>query len=184
MDVTKSLKKFEKIWFDEMYPWIVSFLGISAEDDLLATKKVENVLKTREYAVDWKKPVKLFRNKVALIVAPGPNLDNCLKKNKNRLVNDEQSIVIAVDGATTALYKHGILPGAIVGDLDGDTEIQRKIVVQFGIPWFIHVHGDNLERVLKIVNDMPLARVYFTCQVANCKLTRNFYGFTDGDRAE
>lgn len=89
--------------------------------------------------------------------------------------------LIAADGATETLMEAGIMPQAIVTDLDGDVQYQIRASSR-GSLLFVHAHGDNLDTVRAVV---PRLRgpVVGTCQGAPSGGLLNLGGFTDGDRA-
>lgn len=90
-----------------------------------------------------------------------------------------QGVFVAADGACSALRDTGLKPDLIVSDLDGDQE-DLLFWNEQGVPFLIHAHGDNRERIRSIASrflgsmagtqSMPFNDVY------------NFGGFTDGDR--
>lgn len=92
-----------------------------------------------------------------------------------------EGYVIAADGATTVLMDSGIVPDAIVTDLDGDVEHQVRANSK-GSLIFVHAHGDNMDVVRSVVPRLK-GRVVGTCQGPPEGGLLNLGGFTDGDRA-
>ncbi|OPY44163.1 MAG: 6-hydroxymethyl-7,8-dihydropterin pyrophosphokinase [Methanosaeta sp. PtaU1.Bin028] len=87
--------------------------------------------------------------------------------------------LVAADGAAAVLLDRGLIPDAIVTDLDGDVPAiiaacQRGAVV------VVHAHGDNMDRLREFLPRLPL--VVGTAQSAPVPPLHNFGGFTDGDR--
>jgi hypothetical protein len=89
--------------------------------------------------------------------------------------------VVAADGATEDLMDAGIVPDAIVTDLDGDVQVQIRASAK-GSLVFVHAHGDNQDEVRAVVPRMK-GRVVGTCQGPPHGGLLNLGGFTDGDRA-
>ena len=102
--------------------------------------------------------------------------ENIIKIKKK--VND-QVIIIAADGATTALLNQGIQPHVIISDLDGDIE---KITEanKAGSCLVIHAHGDNILDIKKHASNF--VNKIGTVQIEPFGKVKNFGGFTDGDR--
>jgi hypothetical protein len=123
---------------------------------------------------------KKIKDKDVLVFGAGPNLEEILKKPT---VNFSDKMLIAADGATTALLKYNILPDIIVTDLDGKPEDQIKANSENSIV-VIHAHGDNIEKIKKYVPKFD-GLIMGSTQVdaKNYKNLYNFGGFTDGDRA-
>ena len=90
-------------------------------------------------------------------------------------------LIVAADGATSALRERGLVPDIIVTDLDGDVEDQVDGNAN-GSVVFVHAHGDNMPALERWVTEFPGA-VVGTCQCLPVGGVFNFGGFTDGDRA-
>jgi uncharacterized Rossmann fold enzyme len=91
------------------------------------------------------------------------------------------ALIVAADGATSTLLSHGVLPGMIVTDLDGDVEDQIRANSE-GSVVFVHAHGDNMDSIRKYVPRFE-GEIVCTCQCPPVEGVFNFGGFTDGDRA-
>ncbi len=88
---------------------------------------------------------------------------------------------IVADSGISRFLVMNSLPDVIVTDLDGP--LQEILFCQRnGSFLFVHVHGDNLE---KVKSNMPLfgERTLFTCQSTETYDLFDFGGFTDGDRS-
>ncbi len=88
--------------------------------------------------------------------------------------------IVADSGISRFLIMNS-LPDVIVTDLDGPLH-EILFCQRNGSFLFVHVHGDNLE---KVKSSMPLfgERTLFTCQSAETYDLFDFGGFTDGDRS-
>lgn len=117
-----------------------------------------------------------------IVFGAGPSLKKNIKtiKNKCCLENSEDYILIAADGATTAVLEENIVPDIIVTDLDGKIE-DLILANELGSVFVLHAHGHNLKQILKCTN--KLHKVLGTCQSKPLSNLYNFGGFTDGDRA-
>jgi len=93
-------------------------------------------------------------------------------------------LLIAADGATTALVEVGVVPHIVVTDLDGDLNAILYAASK-GSKLFIHVHGDNIEQFTNFVEELKRVTQSFvvTTQVTPYYPVVNIGGFTDGDRA-
>lgn len=111
----------------------------------------------------------------ALLCGDGPSLASELP------VAEEGELVVAADGATSAVMANDMLPDMIVTDLDGDVDDQVAANSR-GSVVFVHAHGDNIATVEQLVPRFKGA-VVGTCQCAPVTGLYNFGGFTDGDRA-
>lgn len=93
-------------------------------------------------------------------------------------------VTVAADGATGRLRELGVVPHAVVTDLDGDPDALAWAGAQ-GSRMVVHAHGDNPDALRTLVPRLgPL--VHGTHQVgpaADLEPLRNVGGFTDGDRA-
>lgn len=167
----KEWKKYYKQILDEFC--------FSIEKDLESARELDELLKIRE-----KINIEILRifieGKDVVIFGSGPSLKRSIKKYIDFFID---KVLIAADGATSALMEFCIVPDIIVSDLDGRIFDQVK-ANERGSLIVIHAHGDNLELIknnfYKFSN-----RVLGTTQADPSKFKNlyNFGGFTDGDRA-
>jgi hypothetical protein len=120
-----------------------------------------------------------IRGKPVLIFGAGPSLEKSLKEIIALGLHD-YFVVIAADGATTALLEHNIIPDVVVTDLDGRVEDLLK-ADRLGAIMVVHAHSDNVKALREYVP--RLTKVVGTTQVEELPNIYNFGGFTDGDRA-
>lgn len=91
--------------------------------------------------------------------------------------------VISVDGATTILSRHGILPRVIVSDLDGAWSWLINAAAQGSI-LAVHVHGDNYPYAVQFLMSNFLPKLIVSHQCPGHGAYSVFIpGFTDGERA-
>ncbi|MBO7718775.1 MAG: DUF115 domain-containing protein [Methanosphaera sp.] len=114
-----------------------------------------------------------------VIFGAGPSLKRHISSIK-RLSDRDKYIMIAADGATTALLEEGIIPDIIVTDLDGrmDDIIYSN---KHNTTLYVHAHGDNMDKIRRYVPQ--LENVVGTTQTNPVGQLVNYGGFTDGDRA-
>ncbi|MGA2934353.1 MAG: 6-hydroxymethylpterin diphosphokinase MptE-like protein [Methanomicrobiales archaeon] len=115
----------------------------------------------------------LIRGRAVTVCGNGPNLIEELDRIKGT--------VIAADGAANRLYARGILPDAIVTDLDGATDAFIDMN-RGGTVIVVHAHGDNMALLRSWVPRFP-GPLVGTTQSRPFGSIHNFGGFSDGDRA-
>ncbi|MEA1984683.1 MAG: 6-hydroxymethylpterin diphosphokinase MptE-like protein [Euryarchaeota archaeon] len=159
--------------WEPIYQQILDDLGFSREEDETAALLLSNLLVGSSSAgtdvLDT-----LIRGRDVLVCGNAPCLSDDLD-----VVEIEDHVVIAADGATTVLLDREIIPDIIVTDLDGD--IDKEITAnQQGAIMVVHAHGDNTVKLLKYV---PLMKnIIGTTQAKPLANVHNFGGFSDGDR--
>lgn len=92
-----------------------------------------------------------------------------------------EGYIVAADGATTTLLSAGIVPDAVVTDLDGAIGDLLRASAE-GAIMFVHAHGDNTGAVRSAAPRFE-GTVVGTCQCPPVGRLLNMGGFTDGDRA-
>ena len=97
-------------------------------------------------------------------------------------VVDRADAVLAASTAADVLLDAGVVPDAMVTDLDKNVSTARKLTER-GVPVAAHAHGDNVPALRKWVPQFAGDHVLPTTQAAPWGPVRNFGGFTDGDRA-
>lgn len=157
-------------WYDE----ILQKFGFPRADDEKSAQILNNLLKSSDRLSLSDIPSK----KDAIVFGAGPSI----KKNINeiKILDLSKFILIAADGATTALLEENIIPEIVVTDLDGE---MKDIIYanQEGSLIVVHAHGNNIEKVKEFVPS--LQRIMGTTQSTPLENVHNFGGFTDGDRA-
>ena len=119
---------------------------------------------------------KSIEHQKLFIFGNGPTLE------KDIADSDFNGVIIAADGATSALMKNNIVPDIIVTDLDGyiPDQIQAN---QDGAMIVIHAHGDNIPKLKRWVPKFKNFTGTTQAQPDENNYIYNFGGFTDGDRA-
>ena len=117
--------------------------------------------------------------KQCIIFGAGPSIKKNISFIK-KTFNLKDYLIIAADGATTALLEEHIIPDIIVTDLDGNIEKIKSSNKQGSI-LYVHAHGDNQEKIEMYVPQLD--NIIPTTQSRKIGLLENYGGFTDGDRA-
>ena len=89
-------------------------------------------------------------------------------------------VLVAADGATTALIEQKLVPDIVATDLDGNID-DILLANLRGANIVIHAHGDNIDRIASLSSFFN--NVLGTTQAQPVGNLYNFGGFTDGDRA-
>jgi uncharacterized Rossmann fold enzyme len=160
------------LW-EPIYLQILDDFGFSREGDERAAIILSEML-TDANSVGTEVLKELVQGKDVLVCGNAPVLPEDLK-----LIDPEDYVIIAADGATAVLVDRGIIPDVIVTDLDGD--VKKEIIAnQKGSIAVVHAHGDNIDKLEKYVP--RLKDIIATTQSMPLKDVHNFGGFTDGDR--
>ena len=166
------------LW-EKYYAEILEDFGFSRENDEESAKLLDEILSTEGCLTleDLKQFVD-FSDKF-IVFGAGPSLKEHVTFLKENYDLNEY-VLIAADGATTALIEQRIAPDIVATDLDGN--LDDILLANFrGANIAIHAHGDNIE---KIANLTPyFTSILGTTQSQPVGNLYNFGGFTDGDRA-
>ncbi|MEM4494561.1 MAG: 6-hydroxymethylpterin diphosphokinase MptE-like protein [Candidatus Caldarchaeum sp.] len=161
------------------YHEICRKLGIDEERDRLAAETLSKLLSG--HGASRQELSSILHSKMfAAVFGAGPSLETDLQQYLH-VFEPEAAAIIAVDGATRFFLARGIVPDIVVTDLDGGDDILLR-AAEKGCLMVVHAHGDNMEKVEKLVPLMR-GRVLGTTQTEPVTGLENFGGFTDGDRA-
>jgi hypothetical protein len=159
--------------WEPIYESILKDMGFSREGDEQAALLLSDML-TSSNSADLSELKSLIDEKDILVCGNAPVLAQDLE-----LVNPNDFVIIAADGATAVLVDREIIPDIIVTDLDGDVE-KEIIANKAGSIIVVHGHGDNID---KLNNFVPqLNRIIGSTQASPLDNVFNFGGFSDGDR--
>ncbi len=171
-----------------IYEEIVTTLGLSKEADEKATYLLHGSLQSNERIDD---PVETIRElsrsikgSTCFVFGTSMDLEREIEMVLSHIpIDDERTVIIAADGATSVLLLNGVIPDVIVTDLDGGVKDQIECTSK-GSFMIIHAHGDNVQVVKRTISDLS-GKVIQSTQVDPGDMTGviNFGGFTDGDRA-
>jgi len=158
-----------------IYRGIAKRLGLDESEDRAARDLADGLLKGR--CLDPERLEQLILGKDVLVFGAGPSLEPDFEMLKGFL---NRFVTIASDGATSIFLEHGLRPDVVVTDLDGRIEDLLK-ADEMGSLMVVHAHGDNVEALRRYLRRFKA--VLPTTQVEPKGCVRNFFGFTDGDRA-
>ncbi|RAP50068.1 MAG: 6-hydroxymethyl-7,8-dihydropterin pyrophosphokinase [Methanosphaera sp. rholeuAM74] len=159
------------IWYEK----ILEDFAFRQSDDEESAQLLNNILTQKQY---YNINEKDFPDK-AIIFGAGPSIKRHINIFKNNY-DPENYLIIASDGANTALLEEDIIADIIVTDLDGNIEDLIKANHEKSI-LFLHAHGDNKKQIQTITPH--LTRIIPTTQSEPHGILENYGGFTDGDRA-
>ncbi|MCK5561504.1 MAG: DUF115 domain-containing protein [Thermoplasmata archaeon] len=164
--------------WEPLYQQILTDFGYDRSKDEHSAEVLSKLLATRD-KIQISTLQNLIHGQPVYVFGAGPSLENDVQVDDFK--NEYNGIIIAADGATSALVNCDIIPDIIVTDLDGKIEDQIHANEQ-GALVFIHAHGDNLPALEKWAPQFP-KKVIGTTQSKPFGNIRNYGGFTDGDRA-
>jgi uncharacterized Rossmann fold enzyme len=186
-------KKYKEILKDKeflaKYKEIIEMMGFSEAEDIKSRNFLFEIFSQREYDLEnnisyLKELFGKFTN--VLIFGGGPDVEyfvNYIHNNNDFKKIPDNSLVIAVDGATELLYEKNIIPNMIFTDLDGITidTINRPEFKKTS--FIIHAHGDNINQIKLFRKFLNMSKFLIgTTQVESKIPIINHGGFTDGDR--
>lgn len=166
------------LW-EKYYTEILNDFGFSRKNDEESAKLLDEILSTEGcLTLDELEEIVGFSDKF-IVFGAGPSL-----KEHVQLLKDEYDlkdyVLVAADGATTALIEQKIAPDIVATDLDGN--LDDILLANFrGANIIIHAHGDNIDKIAKLTPFFT--SVLGTTQAQPIGNLYNFGGFTDGDRA-
>lgn len=166
------------LW-EKYYKEILDDFGFSRENDEASAKLLDEILSTEGcLTLDELGEIVGFSNKF-IVFGAGPSL----KEHILMLKNDydlKDYVLVAADGATTALIEERVAPDIVATDLDGNID-DILLANLRGANMVIHAHGDNIERIASLTPFFT--SILGTTQAQPIGNLYNFGGFTDGDRA-
>ena len=166
------------LW-EKYYKEILEDFGFSRENDEESAKLLDEILSTEGcLTLDELREIVGFSNKF-IVFGAGPSLkEHILMLKEDYDLKDY--VLVAADGATTAMVEERISPYIIATDLYGNLD---DILIDNlrGANVVIHAHGDNIDKIASLTPFFT--SVLGTTQAQPVGNLYNFGGFTDGDRA-
>ena len=166
------------LW-EKYYKEILDDFGFSRSGDEESAKLLDEILSTEGcLTLNDLAEIVGFSDKF-IVFGAGPSLKNhvlMLKENYDL----KDYVLVAADGATTALIEEKISPDVVCTDLDGNID-DILLANLRGANIAIHAHGDNIDKVASLSSFFN--NVIGTTQAQPMENLYNFGGFTDGDRA-
>ena len=164
-------------WYP-IYKEIINDFSFSESKDYSAASILNSLLQHKNQ-VTQNELISIIKNNIIVICGAGPSLEHCLDTHQKII---QKHVLIAADGATSALIKRNIIPDIIVTDLDGYIPDQLE-ANEKGSIMLVHAHGDNIEQIRTYIPKIS-KKLCGSIQTDPAMLSNvnNFGGFTDGDR--
>lgn len=159
--------------WDPVYERVLLDMGYSREADE-STVRVLQAVTLGSDLVDFDEYRGAFGDS-ATVIGDAP----CLEADIARV--PPEGAVIASGSSVGRLMALGLVPDAVVTDLDGDIGPQLEASSR-GALCFLHAHGDNADAVMRWAGLFE-GPVVLTTQSRPSTTVSDFGGFTDGDRA-
>ena len=166
------------LW-EKYYIGILDDFGFSRENDEESAILLDEILSTEGcLTLDDLSQIVGFSDKF-IVFGAGPSLKEHILMLKEEY-DLKDYVLVAADGATTALIEQKIAPDIVATDLDGN--LDDILLANFrGANIVIHAHGDNMDKIASLTPFFT--SVLGTTQAQPIGNLYNFGGFTDGDRA-
>lgn len=166
------------LW-EKYYTEILDDFGFSRENDEESAKLLDEILSTEGcLTLNDLAEIVGFSDKF-IVFGAGPSI----KEHIQMLKEDydlKDYVLVAADGATTAMIEEKLVPDIVATDLDGNIDDILLANIR-GANIVIHAHGDNIDRIASLTSFFN--NVLGTTQAQPVGNLYNFGGFTDGDRA-
>ncbi|MCR5026296.1 MAG: DUF115 domain-containing protein [Methanobrevibacter sp.] len=161
------------------YEEILDDFGFSREDDEKSAQLLDEILSEEGcLTLDDLSKIVGFSDKF-IVFGAGPSLKEHIQKVKE-IYDLTEYVLVAADGATSAMVEERLAPDIIVTDLDGNLD-DILLANLRGANVVIHAHGDNSDKIVQLTPFFT--SVLGTTQAQPVGNLYNFGGFTDGDRA-
>ncbi len=161
------------------YNEILEDFGFSRSDDENTAQVLDEILSQEGcLTLDDLSKIVGFSDK-HIVFGAGPSLKKHIQIVKKEF-DLRDYVLIAADGATSALIEEKIAPDIVVTDLDGNMD-DILIANLKGANMVVHAHGDNLKQIVQFTPFFT--NVLGTTQSQPIGNLYNFGGFTDGDRS-
>ena len=166
------------LW-EKYYKEILDDFGFSREGDEASAKLLDEILSTEGcLTLNDLADIVGFSDKF-IVFGAGPSIKEHVEMLKNGY-DLKDYVLVAADGATTALIEQKLVPDIVATDLDGNIDDILLANIR-GANIVIHAHGDNIDRIASLSSFFN--NVLGTTQAQPVGNLYNFGGFTDGDRA-
>ena len=160
-----------------LYYGIARELGLSPAEDRRATLLLSRLLQGKSASLDLLEA--LLAERRVMVFGAGPSLERALE-HVDLGEARRRFVLVAADGATSALLERGVMPHIVCTDLDGRVEDQLASSAE-GSVVVVHAHGDNIPALERYASAFT-GPVLGSTQVEPALYVHNFGGFTDGDR--
>lgn len=166
------------LW-EKYYKEILDDFGFSRENDEKSAKLLDEILSEEGCLTldDLSKIVGFSDNYI--VFGAGPSLKEHIQMVKEDY-DLREYVLVAADGATTAMIEERLVPDIVATDLDGRMD-DILLANLRGANIIVHAHGDNIDKIANYTSFFN--NVLGTTQAQPIGNIYNFGGFTDGDRA-
>ncbi|MBP3790988.1 MAG: DUF115 domain-containing protein [Methanobrevibacter sp.] len=166
------------LW-EKYYTEILEDFGFSRKNDEESAKLLDEILSTEGcLTLDDLSQIVGFSDKF-IVFGAGPSLNEHIEMLKKDY-DLKDYVLVAADGATTALIEQKVAPDIVATDLDGKLDDILLANIR-GANIIVHAHGDNIDKIATVTSFFN--NVLGTTQAQPVGNLYNFGGFTDGDRA-
>lgn len=166
------------LW-EKYYKEILEDFGFSREADEGSAKLLDEILSTEGcLTLDDLAQIVGFSDKF-IVFGAGPSISEHIQELKENY-DLKDYVLVAADGATTAMIEQRLVPDIVATDLDGNID-DILLANLKGANIAIHAHGDNIEKIASLTSFFN--NILGTTQAQPVGNLYNFGGFTDGDRA-
>lgn len=166
------------LW-EKYYTEILEDFGFSRQKDEESAKLLDEILSTEGcLTLNDLSEIVGFSDKF-IVFGAGPSVKEHVQMLKEEY-DLKDYVLVAADGATTAMIEEKVSPDIVATDLDGNID-DILLANLRGANIVIHAHGDNIDRIASLTSFFN--NVLGTTQSQPVGNLYNFGGFTDGDRA-
>ena len=169
----KTLERLKRILKDVGNPYDVVeyFLDYPRHRESLASMEISRRVSCDKICKELDSIKERIENSKVCVLLPGFS---------ELKVPDDCSNVVVAETASSFLLDMGFKALAVVTDLDADIGL-LSLYPYIADYLIIHIHGDNLDKVLQFVR--KAGRSIYTSQIEGIDCILGPFGFTDGDRA-
>ena len=174
-EIRKTLRQIGSI-----YPVIETIMGHPRHRESQASYEAGKILDCFNVCLTIEYLESLLRDNDVCVALPG-------SLEKPRILEElhEKRLcraLVSAETATQVLLGLGLRPDIIVTDLDAEPDL-LSLYANLDSIISIHVHGDNIHKVIEFLNNLKSDRILLTSQVDTLDCVIGPLGYTDGDRA-
>lgn len=161
------------------YTRIAKRLEIDIEGDYVAAMTLSDLIGNMDSEAILQQFDETIHDKEVIVFGSGPSLESHVSYVRES-PRFKEAVIVAADGAISALLASELDCDYLVTDLDGDSQDILDSVSKGTLP-IVHAHGDNIQMIRELVPRMN--RLIGSTQVEPLSNVFLWGGFTDGDRA-
>jgi len=165
--------------WEPFYRKIVTRLSLEPKRDYEATALLSELIAHINPSPLLNQLESSIKGREIIVFGSGPSLEHHIEFIKEN-IDLTNSVIVAADGAVSALLEHDMTCHFLVTDLDGNPQDLLETVSRGSIA-IVHAHGDNIQVISEMVPEMR--EILGSTQVKPMSNVFLWGGFTDGDRA-